>query len=104
MVTNHPFIVYALLDPETYDVRYVGKSSSMFVRPKQKHSAYCASWIKSLESRGLKPIVRVISAENDHQACVNDEIRWIAFFRSKGADLTNIMDGGEGTTPGYKQP
>jgi hypothetical protein len=28
----------------------------------------------------------------------------IAAFRRIGFDLTNIMDGGEGVSPGYKQP
>lgn len=102
MVTS-PFIVYALLDPRTYDVRYVGKSSSMFKRARAKHSAHCACWIKSLKAESLEPIVRVLSFEDDHDECLKDEIRWIAFFRGIGADLTNIMDGGEGISPGYRQ-
>jgi len=103
MVTSK-FIIYALLDPETYDVRYIGKSSSMFKRPSQKHSAHCACWIKSLENRHLKPVVRVLSFEDDKDECNESEKRWIKFFRESGEDLTNIMDGGEGVTFGYKQP
>lgn len=98
-----PHILYVLLDPETYDPRYVGKSSSMFKRPNEKHSAYCESWRKSLKEKGLKPVVRVIGFYDDHEECVDDEIRWIAKFRKIGFDMTNIMDGGEGVTPGYKQ-
>lgn len=101
---NVPHIVYALIDPESYDVRYVGKSSSMFKRPREPHSAHCASWIKSLEKRNLKPAIRVLGFYDDHEECRADEIYWIAKFRQIGFDLTNIMDDGEGTTPGYKQP
>lgn len=102
MVTS-PFIVYSLLDPESYDIRYVGKSSSMFKRPRRPHSAYCASWMKSLKEKGLEPIVRVLSFHNSEDECNESEIRWIAFFRRSGCDMTNIMDGGEGPSKGYKQ-
>lgn len=60
MVTNAPFIVYALIDPESYDVRYIGKSCSMFRRARAMHTARCGSWMKSLKARGLEPIVRVL--------------------------------------------
>jgi hypothetical protein len=102
-VVTSPYIVYALIDPRTYDVRYIGKSSSMFKRARAKHSAHCWSWIKSLEKEGLVPVIKVLSFEDDHEECLKDEIHWIAFFRKIGADLTNIMDGGEGVTPGTKQ-
>lgn len=41
---------------------------------------------------------------DDHDECIADEIRLISKFRLIGFDMTNIMDGGEGVTPGYKQP
>jgi hypothetical protein len=102
MSTPHTWTIYALADPRTNKIRYVGVSAKPSERygghlracaKKHTHSAY---WIKSLLSLGLKPkqIVLEIVTNGQWQEA---EKRHIKQQREAGANLTNLTDGGEGT-------
>ncbi len=99
------YIVYALVDPRSLLVRYVGKSSSGLARPKQHLSAYTynkdyyvSRWVKSLFELGLKPAICVLDTCNTHEEVVSAEIWWIAVGRCFDWPLTNLTSGGEGNT------
>ena len=95
--------IYGLCDPDTNEVRYIGKSNS----PKKRildHIYSCNdsithknNWIKSLLKDGKKPILKVID-----EVPIIDWQMWETYYikkyRDAGHNLTNHSDGGNGTT------
>lgn len=93
--------MYAYVDPRDGRTRYVGRSSSGMVRPRnfKAHYAHCRNWIASLRKEGLEPKIEVL--EELPEDASNYEVgmaerAWIAAHRLLGSDLTNLTDGGEG--------
>lgn len=95
--------IYKLIDPETLEIRYVGKSND----PEQRliyHMSHClyektykARWLKSLHVRGLRPILEIV--EKVPLAIWQErEMYWIQHCRSQGCPLTNTTDGGDGAS------
>jgi hypothetical protein len=65
------FYIYTLKDPETQEVKYVGKT------------------------KNLKPIIEVLDIGSEEN--INElEIYWIAQLKAWGFNLTNMTDGGDG--------
>lgn len=93
--------VYALRDPRTSEVRYVGMThrrerlNEHVYRPKRERT-HVACWIKSLSAEGLRPEM-VTLEEGIGASWAECEQYWIAVLRTLGARLTNHTDGGEGT-------
>lgn len=95
--------IYGLCDPNTNEIRYIGKSNS----PKKRildHIYSCNesithknNWIKSLLKENKKPILKIID-----QVPIIDWQMWETFYikkyREDGHNLTNHSDGGNGTT------
>lgn len=96
--TNTTFI-YALCDPDSGRVRYVGKSNDPESRLKSHKNEVGANrkcrWIQSLLSSGKSPVLTVI-AEVPRDSWQEHERRWIAYYRGIYSDLTNHCDGGYG--------
>lgn len=87
--------IYTLSDPNTNEVRYVGKTINTKRRYKQhlydkRQTSHKHSWIISLKKIGLKPIMKIIEECNDNWE--EREIYWI----SKYNNLTNHKLGGNG--------
>lgn len=103
------FLVYALTDPRTNTVRYVGKSSTGLRRPKTHGSraledgnyTHVANWIRSLKKLGMEYGIEVLEEVADGNAAIEAEKFWISYWRFVGADLTNLTDGGDGL-PGWR--
>jgi len=97
--------IYALADPRTGEVRYVGVANDANVRlvrhvKGRNGSTHCARWIKQLVDESLLPEVTVLeTCEGDEW--IEAERRWIADYRKEGARLTNHADGGQGAS-GYR--
>lgn len=92
--------IYALVDPDSKKIRYIGKS----IRPQQRltnqmnESSNChrSNWLQSLRANGKKPyqiILQELKDDADWQTC---EIAWIRYGRQSGWPLTNNTDGGDG--------
>ena len=96
---NELSTIYALCDPDTHEVRYIGKTVDIGRRMKQ-HSSYkiigkshTKSWLKSL--RPKIPNVIIVEQVNFFE-WKSTEIFWIAYFKMLGANLTNTSIGGDG--------
>lgn len=93
--------IYILEDPETLEVRYVGKANNINQRYKahlnraRKHQTHKWNWIQSLKKKGLKPNIIVID-----KVPIDEwrfwETYWIQQFTCWGFNLTNYMGGGQG--------
>jgi hypothetical protein len=95
-------LVYALLEPETGEVRYVGKSKHGLERPRQHRRAahrersHKATWIRALARKGQEPRILVLSHYETEDAAYAAEVEWIKLLRDCGVRLTNHNDGGRG--------
>ena len=97
--------IYKLIDPETNQVRYIGKSND----PKQRLKAHYNkarykpthkfNWIKTLKDRGIRPIMEIIE-EVSIEIWKEREKYWIMFYLEQGFSLTNCTTGGDGLTFG----
>lgn len=93
--------VYALRDPISWDVRYIGKSGNPRRRllghlyDSYRHTHHTARWVQKLIRQGLRPFLEIIDAgrgSGENAA----ERAWIAEYRRRGVNITNATDGGEG--------
>jgi len=96
--------IYALCDPDG-SVRYVGKSDDPQERADVhwRHASGASHkdcWLRKLKTAGGRPTLRILE-ECAHEAWQDRERFWIAYYRSAGARLTNVTDGGEGQSAGY---
>lgn len=95
--------IYILIDPETQQVRYVGKANNVSERYKahlnraRNHQIHKLNWINSLKRKGLKPIIEVVDIVPIDE-WVFWETYWIAQFKSWGFNLINYTIGGDGAT------
>lgn len=101
-------IIYALTEPDTGEVRYVGKAEDLEVRYKRhlypqelNANTHKARWIRKLLSDGKYPGMLVLErvALADWQ---ESERCWISKLKGEGAALTNLCSGGFGRTKGLK--
>lgn len=99
--------VYALLDPRTWCVRYVGQTTNLNERltshlaeakynPRSRRP--CLRWFTGLRKLGLRPILEPLE-EAPVVALNTLECFWIAALRAAGAELLNVSDGGGKTGP-----
>lgn len=94
--------IYALVDPRTDEVRYVGKAHDVTIRL-EKHISLAkygkmdhkSNWLRSLMDVGMSP--SILTLETGFGLDWGPvEIKWIAHYRGNGAPLTNVSGGGEG--------
>lgn len=92
--------IYCLSDPETHEIRYVGKAIDVRARLSShlgdKKSSHKSHWIKSLLSRGLKPELEILESffESNDLDWQESERWWISYLRFIGCKLTNYDSGG----------
>lgn len=92
--------IYVLKDPETGEVRYVGKTKlTLEQRLKghinEKNKNYKCNWIKSLKAKDLVPIIESIERVSD-ETWAEREVYWIQYYKELDAKLVNSDDGGLG--------
>lgn len=100
--------IYSLCDPITEEVRYIGKTDqylkqrlySHIQESKSDKRSHKISWIKSLLSKGLKPLIKIVD-EVPQDEWKYWECYYIELYKSRGYNLTNLTDGGQGGS-GYK--
>lgn len=101
--------IYALRDPRTQEIRYIGKSDS----PKQRMRSHIGNatrennhrshWILLLRSFNLQPLLQIVDEviRCEWQAA---EAAYILFYKEEGCNLLNGSPGGEGTGSGVDHP
>lgn len=93
--------IYALIDPRTGDIRYIGKTKNLRARNNSHRSEvnrktyHLYRWIAQLKQQGLEPDLIVLEETNE-QEWAERECFWIAKGRELGWRLTNITNGGKG--------
>lgn len=104
------YLVYALKDPKTQEIRYIGKSTSGMRRALQhkdssslKKISHKNNWIKSLLESGLMYQIEILQNCSSNEETLQAEMYWIKFHKEKGTNLTNLTDGGEGNS-GWDMP
>lgn len=105
-MTSKNTFIYALRDPRDYTVRYIGKSNDPEARLQahmkdKKSNPIKTRWIDELLAEKLEPELEILEnvVLDEWQEA---EIKWIAKGREEGWPLTNITDGGDGTTAGWR--
>ena len=97
------YFIYVSIDPESSQIRYVGKTKKPNDRFKRHLSLYSLQeswteknkWILSLKKRGLTPLMQIIDEGNN--ISINGlEKKWISFYKDIGEKLTNMTEGGDG--------
>lgn len=101
------FFIYFLSDPSIPKKGYLGISENPEKRYRQhlgtKETCYRGNWIRSLTARGLRPTLEIL-ARVPEVTCQQDEINYIAAFRSLGFSLVNTTPGGDGVGRGEQHP
>lgn len=100
---KNKIFIYTLSDPNTKEVRYVGKTKqSLYVRycdhisiknNRNNLNYYSKNWIKSLLNKNEKPIIELLDIV-DESNWENEEIFYISYFKYLGFNLTNYQQGG----------
>lgn len=89
--------IYALSDPITNEIRYIGKSNNPELRLKNHlykchiYNRHSSKWLLKLKLRNLKPILTILE-ECDINNWEERETYWISKFNN----LVNHTKGGEG--------
>lgn len=89
--------IYALCEPDTCEVRYVGKTNNVQRRLSNhlcaREGSYLPSqkWIVDLGKMGREPLLFILEWSKEWE---ESERRWISNFRKDGARLLNVAPGG----------
>jgi hypothetical protein len=106
MMDYEKVYIYALIDPCTDDIRYIGKS----IDPEQRYSQHLnnkdsnklkIAWINRLGNNGLQPKMKILEIANEKN-WQDRECWWIERGREFGWKLFNITPGGENSV--YQLP
>lgn len=96
-------IIYALVDPRTDEIRYIGQSSKGLRRPPQhwlgrefKRRDRCHCWVRSVVKSGFVPEILILEYLETPDELDQAEMDWIKAGRIFGRRLTNMTDGGNG--------
>lgn len=95
------YLIYALVDPHTEEVRYIGITNDMTNRF-MNHLRAAGSrtlkgaWLEDLQNEGLQPLVKTLEEvkvlKTQRNLAEERERYWIHKFEQSGASLTNIKD------------
>jgi predicted GIY-YIG superfamily endonuclease len=92
--------VYGITDPENGMVRYIGATKSNLNRRLYEHSidfarTKKANWFSSLSQKGAKPIIILFEDGLNENDALKKEVEYIQLFKSFGANLLNLTNGGK---------
>jgi GIY-YIG catalytic domain len=93
------FTVYALIDPRTSAVRYVGLTEKPLAERLRNHlcrpgitaATRHGAWLRELRGDGVKPQIVALEQVPHGEYAYDAEGYWIRSFLDRGADLTNTV-------------
>ena len=92
---SETLFVYALCEPGTEIVRYVGVSEQPEKRINQhiiaKRNAALVDWLKQIKAQGLLPSLLILETFDNHWSGMLGERRWIHHYLAQQAQLFNKM-------------
>ncbi len=92
-VLMHDFIVYALCDPRTNQIRYIGKSELGLIRPldyrKYNHNPVLYAWLRDMLASRQEYTIIVLAVATSVEQLSELETHWIATGRYFGWPLAN---------------
>lgn len=100
---QRPVFIYALCDPGTANVRYIGKTVNPKTRLAQhllnrKNTTFrmnpCSQWLDSLKAQNMRPDMLILEETTETEWQIK-ESEWINRLIEQGADLLNVAPGGQ---------
>jgi hypothetical protein len=96
-------VIYVLLEPDTNNVRYVGKAVDLYTRIRNHYKpsrlidkTHKNNWLNKLLNEGKYVKVNVVEQLDDEKLLNEAEKKWIKHYKDLGCDLTNGTEGGDG--------
>jgi len=96
-------IIYGLIDPNTNQIRYIGKAVNLFMRIKNHYkpsrliiNTHKNNWLNKLLNEGKYANIQIIEKCNNQDELNDAEKKWIKLYKDLGYDLTNGTNGGDG--------
>ncbi len=89
------YFVYALTDPRTGTVAYVGITNNAYERFKQ-HISYRDNngkkhaWIQRLQQEKVMPAMKILEVVENEEIALDRERYWIKHYKEQGLQLTNL--------------
>ena len=88
--------IYALRDPYTDDVRYIGQSIDPTKRLREHltdtHDTPKVQWIRTLLETGQRPRLEILERGLTTQQAFKAEQKWITYGQHNGWPLTNLLE------------
>ncbi len=104
MSDDRPVSIYSLCDPDTKEVRYVGKTVSSLkerlrghLKCREGEGHHRVNWIRKLLRDGRQPLIELLETVQAQDNWQVKEQYWIEKLRRDGARLINATLGGEGS-------
>lgn len=92
------YSVYALSDPRTSEVRYIGMTHNVDQRYTQhiylrdKSNQVKQTWIDDMKTHHLYPILTIIEEGLEKSIALVREKYWLQVYLEQGANITNLRD------------
>jgi GIY-YIG catalytic domain len=100
--------IYALSDPRTQRVRYIGATVNVKGRIRShlfrnEEATRSAGWLRSLKAEGLLPEISIVQSGTGASAPAAER-HWISHYRNLYSDLLNVSSGGYSLTERKPNP
>jgi hypothetical protein len=90
-------IIYAMIDPRTNEVKYIGQSKYQHMRYKHhthrtdEENTLKQRWIDELKAIGLLPVYSILESDVAWTSRLERESHWVNHYLSRGHRLTNQL-------------